>query len=313
MELEVRHLRAVCAIADTGSLHRAARQLGMSQPSLTTQLRRIEDALGGRLFARERTGCRPTPLGRVLLSRARPLVAEMRELVAEARAAAARGDDGADLRIGSTASRAIPGWLRRLRVRRAPARTSLQMDVSASALLGLVVDGQLDVAFVHEVEGCPLRVPDGLAIRVLMEREPQFVALAVDHPAAAGPAVRLADLAADQWMVDPTVEGERDGLLRVLRAAGLKPQVLHGDYLTGFNLAATGEVVTLCQPTTRSRPDLAIRPLDGHPLGVRLLLAARTEAELDEVYADLEAAYWEAAREASAYWALAAGSARAAG
>ncbi|KIF72575.1 peptidase, partial [Streptomyces sp. AcH 505] len=88
MELEVRHLRAVCAIADTGSLHKAARQLGMSQPSLTTQLRRIENTLGAELFSRERTGCRPTPLGRSVLSRARPLVAGMATLVAEARAAA---------------------------------------------------------------------------------------------------------------------------------------------------------------------------------------------------------------------------------
>ncbi|MDG4863272.1 LysR family transcriptional regulator, partial [Streptomyces sp. T-3] len=166
MELEVRHLRAVCAIADTGSLHKAARQLGMTQPSLTTQLRRIEDMLGGRLFARERTGCRPTPLGRVLLSRARPVIAEMRDLVAEARTAAARAGGPPRLRIGSTASRAIPGWLRRLRVRlaqaQAPTEPTLQMDVSANALLRMVADGELDVAFVHEVEGCPLRMPPGL-------------------------------------------------------------------------------------------------------------------------------------------------------
>ena len=50
VELEVRHLRAVCAIADHGSVHKAARQLGVTQPSLTTQLARIERALGGRLF-----------------------------------------------------------------------------------------------------------------------------------------------------------------------------------------------------------------------------------------------------------------------
>lgn len=86
----MRHLRALCAIADTGSLHKAARQLGMSQPSLTTQLRRIENSLGAELFSRERTGCRPTPLGRAVLSRARPLVAEMAALVVEAKAAAAR-------------------------------------------------------------------------------------------------------------------------------------------------------------------------------------------------------------------------------
>ncbi len=55
----MRHLRALCAIADAGSLHQAARRLGVSQPSLTTQLRRIENSLGAELFRRERTGCRP--------------------------------------------------------------------------------------------------------------------------------------------------------------------------------------------------------------------------------------------------------------
>lgn len=40
----MRHLRVLCAIADTGSLHRAARRLGVSQPSLTNQLRRIENS-----------------------------------------------------------------------------------------------------------------------------------------------------------------------------------------------------------------------------------------------------------------------------
>lgn len=303
MELEVRHLRALCAIDDTGSLHKAARLLGMTQPSLSTQLRRIEDTLGGALFARERTGCRATPLGHVVLNRARPLVDGMRALVTETRAAGALAAGGPHLRIGSTASRAIPGWLRRLRQREHPSggEPALRMDVSATTLLRLVSDGRLDVAFVHEVEGSPLRVPPGLRCRVLVEREPQYVSLSADHPAARRPVVRLADLANDRWMVDPTVDGEWHGLLRVLRAAGLNPPILHGDYLTAASLVATGEVVTLCQPTSRARTDMAIRPLDGDPIGVRLVLAARTEAELDAVYGDLEDAYWEAARQAPAY------------
>lgn len=88
----MRHLRALCAIADTGSLHQAARRLGVSQPSLTTQLQRIERTLGAELFRRERTGCRPTLLGRSVLSRARPLVDGMSALIgaATAEAAAAR-------------------------------------------------------------------------------------------------------------------------------------------------------------------------------------------------------------------------------
>lgn len=296
MELEVRHLKALCAIADTGSLHRAARQLGVAQPSLSTQLRRIEQELGGALFVRARTGCRPTPLGRLVLSRARPLVSELRSLVTEARAAAA---GGRQLRIGSTASRALAGWLRRLR--RHCQEPTLHMDVSANALLRMVADGQLDVAFVHEVEGHPLRVPDGLRTRVLLEREPQFVSLPADHPAAEHPVVHLSDLAGDRWMIDPTVDGEWDAVRRVLRAAGISPRVLHGDYHTAASLVATGEVVTVCQPTSPSRPETAVRRLYGDPLGVRLLLAARTDTELEGVYPDLAEAYREVARQAPGY------------
>ncbi|MGA6154686.1 LysR substrate-binding domain-containing protein [Stenotrophomonas sp. NPDC087984] len=274
MELEVRHLRALCAIADTGSLRKAARQLGMTQPSLTTQLRRIENTIGGRLFSREVTGSRPTPLGRSVLCRARPIVAEMNALLSEVRLEAGQTAD-ARLRIGSTGSRAVVGWLRRLRDRYPDADTTIHIDVSANALLQMVAANQLDVAFVHEVEGAPLRVPEGVERRVLVEREPQFVALAETHPAAARPAVRLADLAADQWMVDPSVDGEGPGLRRVLAAAGLNPRVVYGDYLTAADLVASGEVVTPCQPTARSRQGVAVRPLHGDPLTVRLFLASR--------------------------------------
>ncbi|MFB7610303.1 LysR family transcriptional regulator [Streptomyces gardneri] len=300
MELEVRHLRALCAIADAGSLHKAARQLGMSQPSLTTQLRRIENSLGAELFSRDRTGCLPTPLGRSVLSRARPLVADMAALVTETRAAVAR-TEGPGLRVGSTASRALPGWLRRLRQRLPGADVGLRVDVSANALLSMVAAGQLDVAFVHEVEGCPLRVPEGLQRRVLVAREPQFVSLARDHPAAASPVVDLADLARDHWMVDPTVDGEWDGLRRVLAAAGIDPPLLHGDYHTAASLIVLGEAVAPCQPTSVPREDMAIRPLRGDPLAVRLLLYARPGTAMDTLYAELSAAYREAALRAAPY------------
>ncbi|MEE4586576.1 MULTISPECIES: LysR family transcriptional regulator [Streptomyces violaceusniger group] len=270
----MRHLRALCAIADTGSLRKAARQLGMTQPSLTTQLRRIENTIGGRLFSREVTGSRPTPLGRSVLCRARPIVAEMNALLSEVRLEAGQTAD-ARLRVGSTGSRAVVGWLRRLRDRYPDADTTIHIDVSANALLQMVAANQLDVAFVHEVEGAPLRVPEGVERRVLVEREPQFVALAETHPAAARPTVRLADLAADQWMVDPSVDGEGPGLRRVLAAAGLNPRVVYGDYLTAADLVASGEVVTPCQPTARSRQGVAVRPLHGDPLTVRLFLASR--------------------------------------
>ncbi|WP_329040491.1 LysR family transcriptional regulator [Streptomyces sp. NBC_00178] len=307
MDLEVRHLKALCAIADTGSLHQAARRLGVSQPSLTTQLQRIERTMGAELFRRERTGCRPTLLGRVLLSRARPLVDGMSTLVGAAMAEAEAARAGAPgLRIGSTASRVIGDWLRRLRILLPGTDISLRVDVSARELLGAVAAGRLDVAFVHEVEGCPIVVPDGLNRRVLLDREPQFISLSKDHPAADLPVVDLRDLAADRWMVDPSVDGEWDGVRRVLGDAGLDPPVLHGDYLTAASLVVLGEAVAPCQPTTGPRDDMVIRPLRGDPLAVRLLLVSRPETDIEAVYGELEAAYRDAAGRAEEYhrWLL---------
>lgn len=298
----MRHLRALCAIADAGSLHQAARRLGVSQPSLTTQLRRIENSLGAELFRRERTGCRPTSLGRAVLSRARPLVDGMSALVTDA-LAEADASRGPRLRVGSTASRVVGSWLRRLRDALPGTEISLRVDVSAHALLRSVEAGRLDVAFVHEVEGSPLTLPDGLVQRVLLDREPQFISLSRDHPAARRRVVELGDLADDRWMVDPTVDGEWDGVRRVLGAAGIDPPVLHGDYLTAASLVVLGEAVAPCQPTSGPRHDMAIRPLRGDPLAVRLLLASRPETDTSVVYGELEAAYVEAARRSSGYYA----------
>ncbi|MFE5742066.1 LysR family transcriptional regulator [Streptomyces celluloflavus] len=304
MELEVRHLRALCAIADSGSVRKAARQLGMTQPSLSTQLHRIEKALGGQLFFRETTGSRPTPLGHSVLCRARPILAEMRALIDEIAAATVRDRD-TRLHIGSTSSRAVAGWLRRLRARLPETEPTIRIDVSANALLQMVAVGQLDVAFVHEVEGAPLRVPEGLAIHELIAREPQFIALPITHPAAARPVVRLADLADDQWMVDPTVDGEWAGLRRIWTAAGVNPRVVHGDYLTAADLVAAGEVVTPCQPTSRPRHGMTIRPLHGDPLAVRLFMACRPDAPLaapaEALFADLASSYHEIAWASTVY------------
>ncbi len=176
------------------------------------------------------------------------------------------------------------------------------MDVSDNALLRRVTDGQLDVAFVHEVEGCPLHVPRGPAVAGPRRARTPVRHAARRPPAAAGRVVRPADLADDRWMVDPTVDGEWDGVHRMLRAVQAStPRVLHGDYHTAASPRRHRRVVTVCQPSSQSRPDTAVRRLYGDPLGVRLLLAARTRAELDAVYPALEEAYWEVARRSTAY------------
>ncbi|MGE7437936.1 MULTISPECIES: LysR family transcriptional regulator [Kitasatospora] len=306
----MRHLRVVCAIADTGSVRKAALQLGMTQPSLTTQLHRIERTIGGALFTREQTGSQPTALGHSVLSRARPILTEMAALVSSARQEAA-GGERKRLRIGSVGSRAVPGWLRRVRERCADVDPAIHIDISAIALLRMVADDELDLAFVHESEGFPLRLPPGAEHRVLVAREPRFVALSDRHPAAARPVVHLADLAQDTWMVDPAADHEYAALRRIFREAGLDPRVVQvRDHATAAELVASGEAVRPCQPTSAAAPGTAVRPLHGDPLAVRLLLIWRPGALAtgapDALHADLRAAYIDLARVNPAYlsWLL---------
>lgn len=111
-------------------------------------------------------------------------------------------------------------------------------------------------------------------------------------------------------MVDPSVDGDWAGLRRVFAAAGVSPRVVHGDYLAACDLIVAGEVVSPCQPTSRGRPGMAIRPLVGNPLTVRLLVATRDEGspgtDLDAVFTDLADSYREVAWASTAYrrWLL---------
>ncbi|MFI9718485.1 LysR family transcriptional regulator [Streptomyces sp. NPDC052396] len=298
VELEVRHLRALCAIADTGSVRKAAVRLGMTQPSLTTQLRRIETAIGGPLFTRGRAGSQPTPLGQTVLSRARPIVAEMTALVAAARDAAAAGLGGLRLRIGGIGSRAVAGWLLRIHKRLPEVDTTVHIDVSSTTLVQLLCAGRLDLALLHEPAGFPLHLPDGLQRLVVVPLEPRFIALSAAHPAAEQSSVPLAQLAEDAWIVDPAADHDCAALRHAFTLAGLSPRLLNiRDHFIAGDLVAAAEAVRPCQPLDEPAAGTVVRPLRDDPLTGRLLLAARPGAlsrtELDELCGDLREAYGE--------------------
>src|ERR1700732_1867313 len=75
--MELQQLRYFCAIADTGSFTRAAQHTHVSQPSLSQQIRKLEDELGARLFDRLGRAVRLTELGRTFLPRARSVLREL--------------------------------------------------------------------------------------------------------------------------------------------------------------------------------------------------------------------------------------------
>ena len=68
--MEIRQLEYFKEIADTGSINEAARRLNMSQPPLSSQLRRLEDELNVRLFERTKKGVSLTEAGKLLYTHA---------------------------------------------------------------------------------------------------------------------------------------------------------------------------------------------------------------------------------------------------
>jgi DNA-binding transcriptional LysR family regulator len=142
MDLEIRHLRAVCAIADSGSLTKAAAALGLSQPALTAQLQRVERELGGPLFTRGRQGATPTRLGEFVLSRARATLMNMDEL----RRGTARHHSGGGqvIRLGGAMGSVAVGQAHRLSAYLSGIDLRLQMEYSPRLLWELLVAGHLD-------------------------------------------------------------------------------------------------------------------------------------------------------------------------
>lgn len=67
-------VRTVVAISEVGSLTKAADQLGLSQPAVSSQIKRLEQIVGGSLFSKTPNGSCPTDLGKLVLAQARKII-----------------------------------------------------------------------------------------------------------------------------------------------------------------------------------------------------------------------------------------------
>lgn len=276
----------VLAIAEAGSVTKAAAALGLAQPALTTQLQRIERILGGALFTRDRRGVVPTPLGDLVLARARVLIPAVSGLHDDASELITAGAD-VRYRVGATNGPIVAGLVRRLADAHPGGPVSIQSTWSENEVAQLVQDGRLDYAVVGACSTSTPGQATGLAWQPISV-DAVWVLLNERHPLAGRDEVGLDELAEEQWITAPGDGCFHECFAAACARAGFAPRTpTEIDASSAFDMVAGGTAVALCQGMVRSVPGAVAVPLLGVPLRWRHLLgwdpdgpAARQAAEL---------------------------------
>src|SRR5690606_25410150 len=170
------------------SLRRAAVELGITQPSLSAQLKTLEEALGVELFERSRGGVALTPIGRNMLTEAR-LAVNAAEAISEAARFASRGPPGT-FRLGvapSLGPYSLPWLLPAIRQQYRGVKFFVREEVTTALIEGLKL-GEHDLIFTP----MPLEHP---ALTVVpLFREPVYLVLPAEHALAKQASIKPAQL-----------------------------------------------------------------------------------------------------------------------
>ncbi|MEU9011745.1 LysR family transcriptional regulator [Streptomyces sp. NPDC048479] len=309
MDLEVRHLRVVCAIAEAGSLTRAAASLRMTQPGLSTQLRRIETMLGGALFDRRQAGAVPTPFGELVLSRAHAILPGIDDLLADtARAALAarRTSTPERVRIGSVGAPLLGHLILAVKELLPHSEVTSRCQYSPTTLLDDLAAGRLEATVLGDHPDQELPPLEGVVLNPIVT-EPVFALLPTAHPLAAQEEVSLAQLMNEDWAVPrPDSDRTREYWSSVCAQAGRRPFTPYeaeGRQL--IEIVRAGLAVSLCQATFIEAPGVAVRPLAGNPLWYRHVLAWHRDGALAahgaEIHRRVAAGYLDTCAASPAY------------
>lgn len=193
--MTLQELRYIVALADTGHFGKAAEACYVTQSTLSTQLRKLEDGLGLILFDRSLKRVAPTPAGREVLARARNILAEVEHI----QGLAEHGQDpmACTLRIGIIPTLApyyLPGALTLVR-RRHPALRPLLREETTRQIIDHLLAGDLDAGLL----ALPV-ADDGIQAEPLFH-EHFFAALPAGHALAARKALNAGDLKSERLLL----------------------------------------------------------------------------------------------------------------
>ncbi|WP_219466055.1 LysR family transcriptional regulator [Nonomuraea rhizosphaerae] len=220
-QLALHQLHAFTVLAEELHFGRAAVRLGIAQPPLSQQIRRLEEKVGHPLFERRPGGVVLTSAGRELLPAARRALGEVADGLEAARRAG--GGEAGLIRVGFAASLALtilPGMLRAYRERH-PAVEVRISEMTTAPQVAALLGRSIDVGLLRE----PPDVPGLVAEAVLSE--PFVAVLPVGHDLAGQRVVPVAALAAEPFVLlgpeaGPTVH---ERIVGVCRAAGFEPRI----------------------------------------------------------------------------------------
>lgn len=274
--MELRHLRYFVAVADELSFTRAALRLHTAQPSLSQQIRNLEDEVGTPLFERTRRTVVLTDAGRVFLAEARLVLAQADRAVARARQV---GMGRATLTIGFVPAaevRIFPEILPRLRLSFPDVNVELRSLPTADQEEALL-RGAIDVAFMRKpVASAHLRSEVVLT-------EPLVVVLPSTHALAKLPSIAPEQLSGEPFIsTNPQFSGQlysvADAYCETHRIERKIAQVAT-NILLNLNLVGMGLGYALLPAYVASLTSSAIctRPLTGEPPRIDLLMVSRKE------------------------------------
>jgi DNA-binding transcriptional LysR family regulator len=265
MNLEFAELRQFLVLAEELHFRKASKRLFVSQPALSKQIQRLEEKVGGPLFARTRRKVALTEAGRVLIPLAQELLRDS-EIAFDLAKEAAEGRAGT-LRIGfgiATVSEILPRTI--LRFRRAYQHVELQMrDMSTPSQIAALLEGKIDVGIVR----WPIAHSELDSLPLFRER----LVAATPRSMPYRPKEGLASLRDRPFISLPRSASHtfHDHVLALCRSAGFAPRVVQeaSELFTILNLVRAGLGVSLV-------PSSAVRM---HVPGIRFHDLRTPEAE----------------------------------
>jgi DNA-binding transcriptional LysR family regulator len=248
--IEFRHLRYFLAVAETQHFTRAAEKLGIAQPPLSQQIRRLEEILGHPLFDRTTRGVKLTPAGKLLAQRARGTLAKVRDDLDRVQRVG-RGEEGT-LTIGFSGSAIFTRLSSVLATfqRHYPNVELRLLEMWTSHQIPALQEGTLDVGFLRDGEPTP-----GLRLEnVLTER--YMAVLPETHRLTAKQTLRPADLADEPFILFSKSMGSLayDRTIACCEREGFHPRIVQEapQWGTAIRLVSAGLGVTLVPACLRN-------------------------------------------------------------